>query len=207
VPQPALQSYAAYTPWLDRASADLLEGRDAPEFVLVDSAASTDGRNLVLDDPLWWRALMRWYDPVVLPSRLPLLLRRRAAPHDASTLDAGSARLRVGEWLPVPYARGPLFAELRLRPNLRGLLARALLRIPEVLLDLRFASGDSRTYRILPDTAVNGMAISAVGSDLTDLRDMLEGRSARHPVALRLRGTGTRFYQDAADIHFSEIRR
>ena len=54
-PQPVFQAYAAYTPYLDRLNASLLETERAPERILwwtdVGSALSIDGRNVWFDSP------------------------------------------------------------------------------------------------------------------------------------------------------------
>jgi hypothetical protein len=206
VPQPAVQAYAAYTPWLDRASADQLEGPGAPQLVLVHSVASIDGRNVVLDAPFWWRALLRWYEPLALPSQEPLLLRRREVPRELLQHELGIARLRVGEWQPLPAASGLLFAELRWALNLRGMLTRPLLRISAVSLELRLESGEVRSLRIIPDTAADGMMLAPLAGGLAEMRSILAGGSGHRAVAMRLVGNGARFYRGDGECRFFELR-
>jgi hypothetical protein len=206
VPQPALQAYAAYTPWLDRASANQLEGPGAPERILIHSAASIDGRNAIVDASFWWRALLRWYEPVALPTREPLLLRRREIPRQLSQHDLGIAPMRVGEWQSLPAASGLLFAELRWTPNLRGILTRPLLRISPISLEIRLASGEVHSLRIIPDTAADGMMLAPLAEGLADIRSILGGGSGPRAVAVRLIGDGARFYRRDGEFRFFELR-
>jgi hypothetical protein len=200
-PNPVLQLYAAYTRHLDERCAAHFAGPSAPSHVLVDRGR-IDLRQPVWDAPRTWQALIAAYQPAVAlstPAAGPVLvLARRASPLAWSTERLAPTRIRWGEWLAVPRdPDGFTFAELELRPSLRGRLASAALRAPPVWLDVREVGEGAGSYRsplrrwrwrLVAATASGGLLVDPLPSGLERLRLAWSGQ--RGPaVEIRLTGS------------------
>jgi hypothetical protein len=195
VPLATLQEYSAYTPYLDSITAAQFEAPLRPDFVLVHTLKSTDGRHIVLDGPLTWRSLIDQYEPMRLQTTEAALLRRRATPMTGQLLPLPSMGIRSEEWVPVPRVTDFTFAEIKTELNWLGQVVKLLHRIPAAFIELRRTSGAVERRRLILETAVNGILVQPFASDVGDLPAVLNGAEGDRVVALRLTGRGLRYYR------------
>lgn len=158
-PLPVFQAYSAYTEKLDRLNARFLAGRSAPERILAEDGA-IDGRNPDWESPATVLAMMCHYRLMATQPRWAVLGRvenRCGAPVSLGVAEAG-----VGETVTVPPAadRPDMIVTARvhgLDPSPLYSLRAALLKIPVIGITL----DGSRLYRVVPDTASNGLILRA----------------------------------------------
>ena len=184
-PLPVFQSYAAYTPSLDRLNRDALVTHGA-EYELY-RYLSIDGRFPFSDAPATMTELLCRY-AVAVPSVSTargdayVLLRRRAGAHcDSEPLGAVDAPA-VGAPIPVPSAGSPdafVVASFAVRPTLFGAARNALWRAPAIFLVARLDDGSEIRWRTVAATLGDGVIVSASPHDTADAEPFLAGRSAR----------------------------
>ncbi len=203
-PNPTLQSFAAYTPELDRASAERYAGAGAPDLVLAHYDA-IDGRNIALDTPYLWRAITRGYAPA---SRSPpqfLLLARRpeSLPRRERTLATALASVRT--WIPVPLAGGRRSVRVALDPTPWGRVARAAFRVPPVILVVQRQSRRVERWRIVPGTARDGLPLDDLPFDVASFVTVLSGeRLSDLVVAIWLDGPGLDYFRQPVPLTWVE---
>lgn len=178
-PLPTLQLYSAYTPALDAATAAALAQGGAEYLIAKNEGA--DYRNMLLDTPATWRVIFGHYqivdsDPV---ERRALLVRKPARMETLNPKSAGSASLE--EWVPVPETDHLLYQSLNLEYTAFGATARVFYQAPAVQLELKHKSGRLENYRLLSETAINGILINYPPATQNEFEDLLRGYG-RDPV-------------------------
>jgi hypothetical protein len=105
-PIPVLQTYSAYTPWLDRLDANFLASTRAPQRILIAWAGtypsqSIDGRILGFDEPETTRELLCRYRPIHTTARWAVLA---LGANRCSTTERLVSTFQVswGQAVPVP---------------------------------------------------------------------------------------------------------
>ena len=187
-PSPVLQSYSAYTPYLDDADAAHLAAATAPAHV-VYSDVGFDQRYPLFDEPAAFRALLQHYRPTGSGTSAFLVLSKVPAgdfggPQGAILRDSpasgdGAACGPLGAALPVPELPGRYtFASVSVSYSLVGTALNALYRPGELL--IRFGvegtkEGWTPSYTLDPSTAGDGLFVSGYIADQSDLVDALGG--------------------------------
>src|ERR1700720_152033 len=210
VPGPTLELELAYTAELDLRCARHFAGAGAPD-VLLARYESIDGRHPVWGAPATWTAILQGYAPVPSPRPDVVVLRRRARPASFRWSDAGQTRFAVGDWVDVPAVDGLLFGEVDLRPSAAGRLQAALWRVPPVQAAVELSNGRRKRWRIIPDTARNGLLLCPLPRNPADFPLIFEtdGASRYLPrvVRIRITGPGTGCFQKAAALTWRVARR
>lgn len=100
-PLPVLQSYSAYTPWLDRLDANYLASSYGPQRIIIQAGTSdVDDRFLSFDEPYATMAIFCRYRPLLLSKDYGIFARasdRCSARHKLKTVTA-----RWGQTVHVP---------------------------------------------------------------------------------------------------------
>ena len=169
-PRPVFQSYAAYTPMLDRMDAEHLEGNRTADFVLLNFSA-IDGRHPFLETPLSWRALMDRYD-LSLSAAGWLLLQHRGQHRFGPLQRLGDATAHWDEDVPVPREGGLLVMAPRIRSSLTGKVASLLFRSSGVYIEAVFSSGGSIRGRCVPRNLAAGFLIQPFPGNLAELEPL-----------------------------------
>lgn len=206
-PNPVLQLYSAYTPTLDRRSAEHYSGAEAPAFVLLQFA-DIDDRHPIMGAPATWRALLTHYE--VLSVRLDhavqvALLGKRDRPLNERGRVVGRDRFVMGDWVRVPGARGLLFGRLALIPSTAGRLTSIVWRIPPVYIELELGNGDHGVYRFVPGTAIDGLLLNRVPFILEELTQLFAGRLKAQVVRFRVVGAGAEWFDRRVEVEWAEV--
>ncbi len=201
-PQPTLQSYTAYTPWLDDLLARHWAGDRAPRFVVGD-LAGIDGRHPFFAAPRAARALLSNYRlAAVERGGRRLLLERTAAPRLEDPRPAGTVEARPGAWIEVPRARGAVFARIVWRPTFAGRLASLATGTPPALIELEREDGTRASYRFLPRTAPGGLLVSPLPRHPAEWAALMARGDGPRTVRLRIGGPAGTVFGERIDVTF-----
>ncbi len=107
----------------------------------------------------------------------------------------------------VPSSPNLLFAEVDLRLTWAGRVEGSLFRVPLVMLVLHHASGRVTSYRMIPDTARNGILINYFPGQVMERYLRLWTRPVPDPaVRMTITGPGSRFFRSPAAVVWKELR-
>lgn len=187
-PRPVVQSYAAYTPWLDGRDMAHFYSANAPKHVLFHpildhqggELASLDGRYLLNDEPNAIMAILDRYTYVgnlgpfahfqLLDDQLNL----------SGPVLVGAQMANLGQWVAVPeMTDGILRAKIDLHPTLFGKLVDFMYKGPEFTIEYRLADGRELHYRLVPDNASQGVWVNPFITQL--------GKTSTEPLATHFR--------------------
>jgi hypothetical protein len=162
-PEPVLQGYAAYTPWLDSYDAAFLRSRAAPSRLLLQAGyGSIDNRLLSYDQPEATVAMLCDYRPILTSPYYAVLARTnfRCGPeHLIKTLKAG-----WGQTVSVPKpGRGQLVL-LRLTGVTSGIFESANDLLAQAPIRTITLNGSPTAYRLIPAVAADGLPLATAAA-------------------------------------------
>ena len=174
-PRPVLQSYSAYTPYLDQLDAAFLAGPDAPDRIIY-SPGSIDARMPLWDEPSALRTLLSRYEPITPVADGMVVLARRPVPIDLSTTEVGHTCASFGQPIAVPTTASRwMFARIDMPMSLWGRLRTTALRAPVVTVDIIRADGSTDEFRFLPTTATDGVILTDTSPAATAIPQLFQG--------------------------------
>ncbi len=171
-PRPIFQTYAAYTPGLDRLNADHIRGDRAADFAVLRWQA-IDERHPFFVDPGSYRALLDRYD-VALNGMHVLLMERRSKPRYGELRPLGSTTARWGEEIAVPRQESVVVMEAHAQTSLLGDLKRLLFRVHPVEVEVSYRSGEIMRWRVVRPNLANGVIIDPLPVNLQELVSFLQ---------------------------------
>jgi hypothetical protein len=203
IPNPSLQSYSAYTIWLDQRMAGHFSSSGAPEFVIV-KFEDIDYRNPILSNPALWRSLLSGYQVVRLDTnRQIMLLQRSSGSRDLGSLTSiGESSGQINSDVAAPFSTNLLFAQIDMQPNLPGRVAAMLFRIDPVYVELHYQSGRAVRFRITPETLRDGVIINYPSDSLERLAKLFAGTADERVTSLRIFGPGAWAFKSMFTIHW-----
>jgi hypothetical protein len=149
-PRPVLQSYSAYTPDLATIDEQHLRGSNAPDSIAFELATIV-GRLPSLDDGMSWPAILDNYSIVSFDGEFAYL-RRKASPYQLSRYEPiTTIECQTGATVSLPTLRGPVFAEVDLRPTLIGKLLNVLFAAPQLQITINLQDGTTKKYRVISE--------------------------------------------------------
>jgi hypothetical protein len=201
-PRPVLQSYVAFTPYLDHLDATYFEGRHAPERLLL-AYRSIDSRYPPFDEPAALRAIYAGYEPAG-QDRDFLILTRRPQPDSTILLPISSVQARLGEQIPVPSSPngGMVYAAVSVPYSLKGQLMNLAFQASELHVRFRLDSGDVGPFRFVPRVGPDGLLLGSYVGSLDDLGQLFR-RSLDRPIrALQITADKTSDYTGLVSVTF-----
>jgi hypothetical protein len=176
-PQPVLQSYSAYRPYLDHFDAQHYLGPGAPRFVVYDPTKTIDGRYPLFDEPETYRVLFARYRVLERISDLIVLERRPDAPLPTER-QLSKVTGPLGEWIAVPpHGDQRLFGRVEVDYSLLGLALHVLHRPPELHIRIRYGGGEvSPSYRFVAAVAPDGLELSGYAPDSASVEQLMAGQ-------------------------------
>ncbi|HRY97999.1 MAG TPA: hypothetical protein P5550_02980 [Bacteroidales bacterium] len=170
-PRVVIQSYAAYTPWLDEQNAEHFRSEEAPRFILWELQKSTpdlnggmfnsiDQRYLLNDEPRTLETVMTHYRFLMQDDRF-LLLEHRGAPITLQHRELGLLKAAWGQWIPLPETGADqLRARVHIPKTLMRRLKSFLYKDEQFWIYLGLDDGSVHKYRIVPGNAADGLWIT-----------------------------------------------
>ena len=200
-PRPVLQSYAAYTTYLDESDAAHLKGPAAPDNVLI-ALREGDHRYFAFDEPAAFRALREHYHVEGQDGDF-LVLSKRAQGESTRLRPAETVHARLGDVVTVPpSANGRVYASVSVPYSVRGQFMNAAFQPGELHIRFQLADRSTQPYRFIQRVAADGLMFDTYIENQQDLRSYLEGRRD-HPIrAFQLTSDSPADYTGRVDITF-----
>jgi hypothetical protein len=193
-PNPVVQTYMAYTPYLDQKMADFL-GNDGEPAFLIFSFEDIDDRNLAWTTPAMFNTILERFELHWSSSDSDVvLLRRRETPLTVTWSRQGVDEGNFGTWIDVPRCEGGSRVCIDIELNAVGKLMNAVFRIPPVYAEVVTDDGRQSTFRFVPKTARNGPPTSFFLESTEDFEMLMRGADSARIVRVRLFGDGSAYY-------------
>jgi hypothetical protein len=172
-PRFVFQSYSAYTPILDRKSAENFQAKNAPEYVLYNYQA-IDLQHPCIVDPRTWSELIRWYN-VVDQVDDTLLLKRGETPRWDQVKCRGSRSIAFGERWAIPEGiDGHVFLQAKLKLSPLGRLKLAFYKVYPPLIRIEYRDGSTEEHRLVWRNVESGFLVSSLPRNVKGVRDLFE---------------------------------
>ncbi len=170
-PRPVIQSYAAYTSWLDKKNAVHFSSGNAPKYFIFGlnnitsdlnggKLASIDNRYLLNDEPQTIIELIRNYSRIYYDENF-LVYQKRVQPLEVNSLLTKTQSTGWNEWITVPPNTNQLTRlKLHIDRSFFGKVKSFLYKDELYYMYFKTANGSILKYRIVPQNAVDGIWIS-----------------------------------------------
>jgi len=204
IPNPVLQTYSEYTSYLDNWSASHYSGINSPQYLIAEYK-SIDNRHPLMDAPATWRSILFNYKLLYYDSDAErCLLENNTALTDTKLKVIGNRKASSGEWIDVPENNNLLYARINMPSSLIGKTIGILYLTPPVKIDLVYTNGQTHSYRIIINTAQNGIPINYVPSNSEEFNKLLNGDLDSRVEKFMITGPGINYYSNNIDITWME---
>ena len=207
-PRPVLQSYASYTPWLDRRNADFFNTGQGADLILWHfntdrwggRMGSVDERYLLNDEPQAIIAMLDHYWWTVGTDKVAVL-ERAAVERLVEAEIIGRSVATWDTWIDVPKAAdGILRAKVKVGGTAYRTLKDFVYKDALYTVLYRLADGSTRSYRFVPDLAAEGIWVAPFIQHPES--DLIE----QEVVAMRFQCSEPAMVKDALPIEWELIR-
>ena len=170
-PRPIIQSYAAYTPWLDQQNANHLLSEKAPQFLIWENdilkrdnwegeLPSIDNRYLLNDEPHTIVTIFSNYK-IASQQDAYLLLQKREQPFFEQTILKETVKINWGKWIDVPYfGDGILRAKFHFDGTFLKWFKSKTYKDEPLFIEYQLEDGTIRKYKITTENATKGLWIN-----------------------------------------------
>ena len=174
-PSPIVQSYSAYTPYLDYLNASQLRTHGASRILF--SYEDIDGRYPIFDEPATFLQLLKHYRFSSTSGNISLLLRtKHSVAVKPQAIWSGTIAVNRKITLPLPPGRHAVLLRLNIGKSLLGTLASFFFKPSPFYISMTLANHSTvGPYRLVPSTAQDGLFISPYIANLQQL-DTLASR-------------------------------
>ena len=210
-PRPALQGYTTYTAALNRLDESFYRSERGPQFVFT-RYNTIDDRFPTLDDSLSLRFILQHYDFVLENGGLLLFERPEGlVPGDPAEADGTllqKTTVRFGDRIEVPDAGGrPVWAVIRIRPNLAGQLRKFLYKLPLLSLQVSDSEGAKSEYQLVRQMAATGFILNPLFTSTTAISSFQDGSFHRRAETIRLVTApgGERWFANDIEVEFRAL--
>lgn len=208
-PRPVFQSYSAYTASLLELNRVHLEGKNAPDNILL-RLQPIDYRLPALEDGASWPVMLARYEPVGMNGRYLHLIKRRtreavpAIPETVTTISAS-----IGSEAELPAHDGVVMARIDLYPTLPGRLWTTMFKTAPPQLELRLRDGSTRRFRLVAGMSGSPFVVSPFVGTAEEFGLLYAGAGALdhnrvRSVTVRM-PEGSWAWQDRFDIEFTPL--
>ncbi len=170
-PRVVIQSYAAYTSWLDAQNAQHFASDNAPQYLIWENKKITrdvnggdmnsiDMRYLLNDEPHTILQLIANYDYCFSDKKFSLY-KKKKKPVLPETNPIGKAETTWNEWLPLPDFTGDILrAKLNFGKSTIQRVKSFLFKDEQFWLYMKLSDKSIHKYRIVPKNAADGLWLS-----------------------------------------------
>jgi hypothetical protein len=172
-PRPVIQSYAAFTGYLDSLNYEKYSSPRAPAYVLF-SVGTIDDRFPFFDETRTKLALLERYE-CIGKARGNLILRKR--PVSAPVLQTGREEVihvKMGDEIPVRRTPGIQFSRLFIRYNMLGKIRRLFYQPPILKVTFTLEDGQTRTFRAIKPILEDGVILNKYVDDNNEFQVLLQ---------------------------------
>lgn len=195
IPVPTLQMYESYTPELDKKSALLFTGDDAPTYIIF-SLETMDNRIPIIEVPETWQAISNnYYACAYVDSNL--LLKKKYARNVSNTINyEQSMMVQTDDIIEIDTNYDVI--SISAEKNVRGKIASLFWKIPAVTAKIEFEDGTSEEGRVILENLSGGIPVKALPSSYGEIIDLLNKPdiSSKKVKSISFGGDGIRYYRD-----------
>jgi len=168
-PRPVLQSYAAYTAWLDEQDAHHFASSKSPDYLLweinkgtqTDTTQNTegiDGRYLLNDEPMTLLEILQRYAPWQREHHIAIY-RKRSQPLQLQHKAGGTVQSTWNSWIVVPHYQGHGIDRVKVQfsASLLERLKAGLYKDEAFYILYRLQDGEVIRHKIVPRNAAEGL--------------------------------------------------
>jgi hypothetical protein len=211
-PRTTLQSYVAYTDFLDEMNFKSLS--ENPRDYFLYSFTTIDGRHPFFDEPRTffyvycnYKVSPRFPEPVILGSQQNALnvslLERQPESHCRTETRALSTTLAWRTEQALPEDAAIVRAAIKLRFSLLGKLYKTLFRAPPIRMPVTYEDGTVQIYRVVPENAENGILISHLSRNSDEAVALLSGDLPQRVKSFSLQTNNPLVYERTIGIKLS----
>lgn len=198
VPLAVVQAYSAYTPYLDRISAEKLANDDAPEYILCTLDA-IDNRWPLIECPQTWEVIRNHYYIQLQEGNL-FLLKRRMTQKNVEYSFVKETDCTLSDIIELD---GADYFKITTQLNVKGKLAKLFWKIPEINMHVYYSDGTEETHRVLLDMFTEGLELGTLATNNETLIDLLNDTGHIGSVSkIAFEGDGVKFYRHDIKIAF-----
>jgi hypothetical protein len=208
-PRPTIQSYTAYTEPLNRLDEQFYLSNRGPDFV-IQRFRSIDERFPSLDDSLTLRLLLHSYNYVMEEGGLLLWERpeKLSVPGPDTEMEILQRTVRFSEKVAVAAGNDrPVWAVIKVRPNLIGSLRKFFYKAPLLYLDTTDDKGVKESHQLIRAMAATGFILNPYFTQGDDLIAFQNGRFHRRIVEFSVRTMpgGESYFDEQIDIELRTL--
>ncbi len=186
-PRPVIQSYSAYTNYLDKLDSAKYISSGAPDFILY-STAPTDQRYAFFDDPKATLAILNHYSVAGQMDNRLLVLRKRETtrnylkPVGTDTIDA-----KIGAEIPIPKSDKLQYSKIYISYSTQGRIKGFFFQAPSLQVTFTLDDGQSKTFRAVRSVLTEGVLVNKFIGDNDAFASWMKahGRSNSNIVSMR----------------------
>ncbi|HEV2481839.1 MAG TPA: hypothetical protein VGS79_19365 [Puia sp.] len=183
-PRPVIQSYCAYSSWLDSLNYEKYTSLQAPDRVLL-SFDSMDGHFPFFDEARTKLALLNGWDALTeIDGELVLKNARR---HRLTAAGQETVDVRLGEDIPIKQNDGLRFSRFFIRYDGAGRLGRVLDQPPGLKITLTLDNDSSYTYRISRPVLEDGIIVNKYVDDKEEFQLLMQANGHLTPNIRKIR--------------------
>jgi len=202
-PRPVIQSYANYTPALDKLTARHFITEKAPDK-LIYSIQAIDGRYALFDEPETFRTVLTNYSSIA-DNDTYLILEKKQQVKPVTMKEIHSVTVKTGEIIEVPIRKDAyIFMEIKWDFHLFGKLANFLFKTTYAYIELQSDDDSMTRYRFVHKTAANGLFVSKYVSNTHELKQVFDRDFIPDIAGVRVLGSSL-FYKHKVKVKFYEI--
>lgn len=157
-PRPVMQSYSAYTPYLDQLNASAFSNPKGPKFIIFRSGA-IDERYPWFDESFTKQTIARNFR-VVEQKNEWLLLERLSNELGRLREPAGEERRAFGEWIKVPESLDLLYGRFAIKYTMLGSLAKFFFQVTPPRVTFRLNDGKEIGFRAIVPAIKSDVLVS-----------------------------------------------
>jgi hypothetical protein len=193
-----MQSYSAYTEYLDRRTAEQIRAaRDGTEYILFEWK-SIDGRHPLLDVPQTWTAIVDNYRPEEVGDG-KLLLKRRDTPLTHEQVFLKEVSLPIGRWIDLPRTRTELWGRIHIPYSFVGKLRKTFYKADAIYLAVSASNNMTTRFRIVPGVLSHEFPLNSLPTDFVSLVEILKSQRVAAPIVrMRLEANDPGLYREGS---------
>jgi hypothetical protein len=181
-----LQTYVAYSAYLDRITASELRAASKHvDYVLFEWKGS-DGRHPLLNVPATWSEIFDEYEPVSSQAGKMVLRHRKTTLQHRLGPSYGSVSLPIGQWVDLPRKSAVLWAKVYIPYSREGAWRKTLYKADAMYLSFGRVSGGVERFRVVPGVLASAFPLNTLPLDFEALRILWGTNRVDDPIA-RLR--------------------
>jgi hypothetical protein len=193
-----MQSYSAYTEYLDRRTAEQIRAaRDRTEYILFEWN-SIDGRHPLLDVPQTWTAIVDNYRIEEIGDG-KLVLKRRDTPLTHEQVFLKQVPLPIGRWIDLPRTKTELWGRIHISGSFSGKLRETLYKADAIYLAVNASNNMTTRFRIVPRVLSHEFPLNSLPTDFVSLVDILKSQRVAAPIVrIRLEANDPDLYREGS---------